>query len=151
MGKRMGNAEKRSRGRSQALQLLFTREFDTDGFVSTPDTTADVMDDLIVEDYARELYDGVVEHLAEIDSTIEAASKNWLISRMPITDRSILRIAVYEILFREDVPVGVSINEAVELAQSFGGEDDSFKFINGLLGRIAKDMPAPASDGAQAD
>ena len=147
----MGNAEKRSRGRSQALQLLFTREFDTDGFVSTPDTTADVMDDLIVEDYARELYDGVVEHLAEIDSTIEAASKNWLISRMPITDRSILRIAVYEILFREDVPVGVSINEAVELAQSFGGEDDSFKFINGLLGRIAKDMPAPASDGAQAD
>ena len=147
----MGNAEKRTRGRSQALQLLFTREFDTDGFVSTPDTTADVMDDLVVEDYARELYDGVVEHIDEIDATIEAASKNWVISRMPITDRSILRIAVYEILYREDVPVGVSINEAVELAQSFGGEDDSFKFINGLLGRIAKDMPAPASDGAQAD
>ncbi|MCR5845026.1 MAG: transcription antitermination factor NusB [bacterium] len=147
----MGNAERRTRGRSQALQLLFTREFDTDGLVSTPDSTADVMDDLVVEDYARELYDGVVEHIDEIDATIESASRNWLISRMPITDRSILRIAVYEILFRDDVPVGVSINEAVELAQSFGGEDDSFKFINGLLGRIAKDMPAPAGDGAQVD
>ena len=61
---------------------------------------------------------------------------------MPIVDRSILRIATYEILFVEDVPTSVAINEAVELAKDFGGEDESPRFVNGVLGRIAKDVDA---------
>ena len=60
-------------------------------------------------------------------------------------DRSILRIATYEILFVEDVPTSVAINEAVELAKDFGGEDESPRFVNGVLGRIAKDVDAEAS------
>ena len=59
---------------------------------------------------------------------------------MPIVDRSILRLAAYEIMFVEDVPTSVAINEAVELAKDFGGEDDSPRFVNGVLGRIAKDI-----------
>ena len=65
---------------------------------------------------------------------------------MPIVDRSILRLAAYEIMFVEDVPTSVAINEAVELAKDFGGEDDSPRFVNGVLGRIAKDI----DDGAAA-
>ena len=60
--------------------------------------------------------------------------------RMPIVDRSILRLAVFEIFNCDDVPVSVSINEAVELAKGFGGEDDSPRFVNGVLGRIARSM-----------
>lgn len=91
-------------------------------------------------DYALGLIRGVQEHQAAIDERLEGASENWALSRMPIVDRSILRLAVYEMFKREDVPVSVSINEAVELAKAFGGEDDSPRFVNGVLGRIARTM-----------
>ena len=64
-------------------------------------------------------------------------SEHWTVSRMPLVDRNILRLAVYEILFVEDIPDSVSINEAVEMAKSYGGEDSS-KFVNGVLGRLAE-------------
>ena len=66
---------------------------------------------------------------------------------MALTDRSILRIAVFELMFRPDIPAGVSINEAVELAQRFGGEDDSYRFVNGVLGKVATQLGDAASDG----
>ena len=91
-------------------------------------------------EYALGLIRGVQEHQAAIDERLEGASENWALSRMPIVDRSILRMAVYEMFQREDVPVSVSINEAVELAKAFGGEDDSPRFVNGVLGRIARTM-----------
>ena len=94
------------------------------------------------------------EHQAAIDERLEGASENWALSRMPIVDRSILRLAVYEMFQREDVPVSVSINEAVELAKAFGGEDDSPRFVNGVLGRIARSMaeaPELAVAGAEED
>ena len=85
--------------------------------------------------------------LCQVDERIEAASENWALSRMPIVDRSILRLAVFEMFNCDDVPVSVSINEAVELAKGFGGEDDSPRFVNGVLGRIARSMEG---DGAGA-
>ena len=75
--------------------------------------------------------------MKRIDDIIEDISENWVLSRMPLVDRSILRLAAYEMLYRDDVPDSVSINEAVEMAKVYGGEDSS-KFVNGVLGRIAE-------------
>ena len=98
-------------------------------------------------DYALALIHGVEANQAQVDERIEAASENWALSRMPIVDRSILRLAVFEMFNCDDVPVSVSINEAVELAKGFGGEDDSPRFVNGVLGRIAKILEAEAAGG----
>ncbi len=98
-------------------------------------------------DYALTLIRGVEANQSEVDERVEAASENWALSRMPIVDRSILRLAVYEMFHCEDVPVSVSINEAVELAKGFGGEDDSPRFVNGVLGRIARSMDGETALG----
>ena len=89
-------------------------------------------------DYARELVCGVSAHRAELDRAIGESSQNWAIDRMPVVDRSILRLAIYEMRYVDDVPRSVTINEAVELAKAFGGEDDSHRFVNGILGRLAR-------------
>lgn len=85
--------------------------------------------------FAREIVEGVCEHLPEIDSHIDDASRNWRVSRMSTTDRNILRIAVYEISYREDVPYKVAINEAIELAKKFGSPKFP-SFANGVLDRV---------------
>lgn len=87
--------------------------------------------------YARELVEGVQTHHAAIDELISRYADRWAIERMPIVDRSLLRMAVYELLWGHDVPVAVVINEAVEVAKTLSTED-SGRFINGLLGRIAE-------------
>ena len=87
--------------------------------------------------YAREIVEGVAEHGDEIDELIETYAQGWTISRMPAVDRAILRMGIWEILYNEDVPDGVAISEAVELATSLSTEDSS-GFVNGLLGRIAQ-------------
>ena len=102
-----------------------------------------------IEEYAFRLVRGVIEESDELDAMIEDVSKNWALSRMPLVDRSILRIACYEFCHVDEVPVGVTINEAVELARAFGGEDDSYRFINGVLGKVARTLEggdAPAED-----
>ena len=97
-------------------------------------------DEANLDTYARSLALGVASHIAHIDSAISSRSENWAIDRMPVVDRCVLRIAVFEMKYVDSVPISVSINEAVELAKEFGGEDDSHRFVNGLLGRIAKDL-----------
>lgn len=86
--------------------------------------------------FARRVVEGVATRGDEIDALIEKASKNWRLARMPIVDRSILRLATGEMLLLADVPASVSINEAVELAKSYG-EKESRAFVNGILDRIA--------------
>jgi N utilization substance protein B len=88
-------------------------------------------------EYAREIVQGVAEHGDEIDELIETYAQGWTISRMPVVDRAIVRMGIWEILFNENVPDSVAISEAVELASSFS-TDDSSGFVNGLLGRIAQ-------------
>lgn len=85
---------------------------------------------------AKKLVNGCHEHMDEIDQTIEAISSSWKLSRMCSVDRNILRLATYE-LMHTTVPVGVVINEAVELAKEYG-TDDSGKFVNAILDKIAK-------------
>ncbi len=87
-------------------------------------------------DFSQRVVGCVAERAVEIDELIEQASKNWRIARMPVVDRSILRMATGEMLLVNDVPISVSINEAVELAKTYG-EKESRAFVNGILDRIA--------------
>lgn len=94
--------------------------------------------------YARRLIEGVQNHHADIDALIARYADRWAIDRMPVVDRTLLRIALFEMLWGEDVPFAVAINEAVELAKQLSTEE-SGKFINGLLGRIA-DISGPSPE-----
>jgi transcription antitermination protein NusB len=94
----------------------------------------------IVPDYAEELVGGVQAGQAEIDAILGTHAEGWTVPRMAVVDRTILRVACYEI--RSGVPVAVAINEAVEAANELSTED-SGRFINGVLGRIARDDPQP--------
>ena len=86
----------------------------------------------------KERYQSVIGHLAEIDEKIEEKAEGWDLSRLPKADLSVMRLAVYEILYDEDVPDSVAINEAVELAKCYGGEK-SFRFVNGVLASVVKE------------
>jgi N utilization substance protein B len=86
--------------------------------------------------YARTIVQGIVDHHDEIDDLLETYSQGWSLDRMPHLDRAILRVAVWEILFNPEVPDGVAVNEAVELAKELS-TDDSGAFVNGLLSRIS--------------
>ena len=86
-------------------------------------------------EFAQELAEGVVEHQEEIDRLIQKYSQNWRLERMNVTDRNILRLATYELLYRPDIPPKVSLNEAIELAKEFGTED-SPAFVNGILDAV---------------
>lgn len=96
------------------------------------------------ETFVWQLVTGVVEHLSELDKIIEKAAPEWPIEQITIIDRNVLRIGLYELLFgkKEEVPPKVAINEAIELAKSFGGES-SGKFINGVLGTVFKEVEKP--------
>ncbi|HEU4480904.1 MAG TPA: transcription antitermination factor NusB [Actinomycetota bacterium] len=91
--------------------------------------------------YARVLVEGVQEHHADVDLLIVRYADKWAIERMPVIDRSLLRIALYELMWGDAIPVAVAINEAVELAKDLSTED-SGRFINGVLGRIVEELPA---------
>lgn len=86
--------------------------------------------------FARELVEGVMDHRAEIDRLIEQHSHNWRLDRMGRIDRNVLRLGVFELKYRPDIPKKVSLNEAVELGKNFGTEESS-AFVNGLLDRVA--------------
>jgi len=129
----------RRRARELAIQVLFHLEF-------TPDAPNRAFD-LICENFpvreslkafALALILGVSEKKELLDRTIRKASRNWRVERMSKLDISILRVAAYEILFKDDIPPKVSINEAVELAKRYGSEESS-RFINGVLDHIYSD------------
>lgn len=94
-------------------------------------------EDIEVREYTETLVRGVLDHLESIDKIIVRFAENWTMNRMAYVDRNILRLSTYELLHTNEIPVKVAINEAVELAKRFG-EDDSSKFVNGILDRIAK-------------
>jgi len=87
--------------------------------------------------YAREIVDGVIDNRDAIDEQITTFAKDWSLARMPAVDRALLRMGVWEILFNDEVPTGVAIDEAVELAKEFS-TDDSGAFVNAVLAKIAR-------------
>ena len=92
-----------------------------------------------IDDYAQMLIDGVIENLDAIDARLSQQSTNWSLDRMSLVDLNVIRVATFEMTNVSDVPISVSIDEAVELAKGFGGAD-SHKFVNGILGAIAKGL-----------
>jgi len=127
----------RTRARLQALQMLYQREITGEDIDTILASKSYSNEDGEPSEYCRELALGTESNQSSIDAEIESTSEHWTISRMPLVDRNILRLAVYEITFRDEVPDSVAINEAVEMAKIYGGEDSS-KFVNGVLGRIAE-------------
>jgi len=89
--------------------------------------------------FVRDLINGVMKYLSEIDKYITKYATEWPLEQITIVDRNILRIGVYELVFNQEIPAKVAINEAIEIAKTFGGES-SGKFVNGVLGAIYKDM-----------
>jgi len=98
-----------------------------------------------VRDGAEELVRGVANHRREIDEVIEKVSTNWRMDRMAKVDRNVLRLAVFELRWRNDVPVKVCINEAIELGKKYGSES-SGAFVNGVLDRVAAGLPPGRRD-----
>jgi len=98
-------------------------------------------------DFVWQIINGVVDNLAKIDKIIEKSAPEWPIDQITIVDRNVLRIGLCELLFgkREEVPPKVAINEAIELAKTFGG-DSSGKFINGVLGTVYREIGEPGKD-----
>ncbi len=86
-------------------------------------------------EFIKKIVDGVLDHCKEIDNIISDAAPEWPLEQISLIDKSVLRIAIYELKYQKDVPPKVAINEAVELAKQFGG-DSSSKFINGVLGTV---------------
>ena len=130
---------RRHLAREVALKVLF----ETEGDGRDPEQAlqyhlieARAKDEPDVEEFARTLVNGVLAHRPEIDAEVTQASRNWGLDQMAKVDRTLLRIATFEILFLPSVPLKAAINESIELAKTFGGPD-SGKFVNGVLGRIA--------------
>lgn len=137
----------RTAARQSALQVLYTSEIKGVRPSDLLDSGLVLEDDgKSLSDYAIGLIEGVDEKMLPIDVRLNSTSENWKLNRMPIVDRCILRLATYEMLFVDEVPVSVAINEAVELAKDFGGEDESPRFVNGVLGRIARQLEEDAKD-----
>ena len=97
------------------------------------------------EESIRERVRAIADKAPEIDAMLDKVSKGWKTSRMGKVDLNILRLAVYEMLWDDEVPVGVAINEAVEMARKYGN-DESPSFVNGILGQIARDLPKTDSE-----
>ena len=129
----------RSKARKRALDILF--EADQRGIDPLP-LLADRLasSDPPLPQYAVTLVEGVQEHRLRIDELLSTYSQGWTVDRMPAVDRSVLRLGTYELLWCDDVPDAVAVNEAVELAKSLS-TDDSPSFVNGLLGRLLQMKP----------
>ena len=99
--------------------------------------------------FIKDLVGGVLEHLSQLDKIIEKAAPQWPLYQIAIVDRNVLRLGIFELLFgkRDEVPPKVAINEAIELAKTFGGEA-SGKFVNGVLGTIYREIGEPGKDEA---
>jgi transcription antitermination protein NusB len=128
----------RRKARVKALQALYevdSTEHDVEEVLNRESDEEDQPEGEGIE-FIRELVDGVLQNKADIDHVIETYAPAWPVAQMALVDRNILRLAIFEILFNNKVPVKVVINEAVELAKVFGG-DNSPKFINGVLGTVS--------------
>ena len=131
--------------RSIVMQSLYEWDF----FGKKPEDLKKIVEKNIKEfgpglenqSFIWQLITGVVSHLQEIDKVIEKAAPEWPVNQITIVDRNVLRIGLYELLYgkKEEVPPKVAINEAIELAKTFGGES-SGKFINGVLGTVYREM-----------
>lgn len=129
---------KRTKARECALQLLYSidiRKGNSSEIIQDYWQERSEME--MIKEFAMTLVEGTLRQLKTIDKLITDYTDNWRIERMAVIDRNIIRMATFELLFREDIPPKVAINEAVELAKKFGDEE-SGRFVNGVLDKINK-------------
>ena len=130
---------KRTEAREYALQQLYKYDI-----TAEPVKVLDLfwVEDKEVEapvnDFALQLVSGAIKHLKQIDKKISGFAANWELKRMAAVDRNVLRLGAFELLYLDDIPAKVSINEAVDLAKKYSGEEAG-KFVNGILDSIKKD------------
>ncbi len=130
--------------RSIAMQSLYQWDFKGKPTAAMPAIMAEQIGEFGVglekeESYIEHTVHGVLDHLEEINEKIVNHAPDWPLEQMAIVDRNILRIGVYELYFNEDIPAKVAINEAIEIAKSYGGPS-SGKFVNGILGAMYKEI-----------
>ncbi len=136
----------RRQAREWAVQFLFQTEFNPDNLDrALAEFWNDEEKKPVERDrkYVDEVVRGVIEKQREIDRTISKSAQNWDVDRLGVLDRVVMRVAVYEMLFRNDIPPIVSINEAVEIAKAYISKE-SGRFVNGVLDRIQKELDRPS-------
>ncbi|WP_099158466.1 transcription antitermination factor NusB [Virgibacillus ndiopensis] len=122
----------RHTAREKAFQILFQLDIND---INPGEAAEEYLETMEIDEFLRKLVQGVATNKATIDNTISEHLENWSIQRIASVEKTILRIATYEIKYVEDIPTNVSINEAVELANTYGDEK-SGKFVNGVLSKI---------------
>jgi N utilization substance protein B len=131
----MARKPAREAAMSLLYQRIFTEEYDLNALSSMVDGELEI--DGRDVPYIEDILKGCSLHIEELDEIIRTNSKGWKLDRISKVDLSILRLALYEILYRDDIPESVSINEAVELAKKYGGEKTG-SFVNGILGSFLR-------------
>lgn len=130
---------KRSKAREYVLQMLYQADITRGNWQDILNSfwLSNDQEDISAElkDFSAELLKGVVEHMQEIDEKISKYAANWKLERMAFVDRNIMRLGCFELIFREDIPPKVAINEAVELAKKYSGSE-SGKFVNAILDQV---------------
>ncbi len=129
----------RSEAREQAFIVLFEKIFDNDSSISDIIEKAKETENVKINGFAENLLTQIETNCEAVDNTIEENIKGWSINRLPKVSLAILRLAIGEMMFVEEVPAGVSVNEAVELTKKYGTADDA-SYINGVLGAVAKKL-----------
>lgn len=142
---------KRRRAREAAIQYHFWRDLQHG---AGPERIDDFWEFCplkpSIREFAQPLIEGMAAHLPEIDQRICRYCENYDFHRISPVDRNILRLAIYEMLYRDDIPPVVSINEAIELAKTFGG-GESGSFVNGILDRVKNDLTRPLREAVRKD
>lgn len=134
----------RRNARERAIQFLFGLEFTHYEWDAVVDAFWDESPSRPgVKQYAMALIRGVVHHMPELDTSIEATVRNWTPTRVGQIERNILRVAIFEMIYGHDVPPKVAINEAIEIAKRYGS-DEAPRFINGVLDRVREELPRQA-------
>lgn len=139
----------RHRARERALQILFQYDIHGKPGLWLDEFWKPLKDGVETKAFAEQLVQGVQGHKQELDQLIGRYATNWKVSRMQIVDRNILRLGAYELLWLDDVPAKVTLNEAIELAKDFGDEDAA-KFINGILDKVLTTEPRLEAKRAEA-
>ncbi len=127
----------RSEAREQAFIVLFEKIFDTESTITEIIEKAQESELIKINGFAKTLLSAVENNIDTIDKLIEENARSWSINRLPNVSVAIMRLAIGEMMFVDEVPAGVSVNEAVELTKKYGTSDDA-SYINGVLGTIAK-------------
>ena len=137
----------RSKARKRAVDLLYEADLrGTDALATLAERVA--LAEPPVNPYTAELVEGVVAHRERIDELLGSYAEGWTVERMPGVDRAVLRLGVFELLWRPEVPDAVAIDEAVELAKTLS-TDESPRFVNGVLARVLRDRPAVTTPGPE--